>query len=174
MIFVKSMVKNYSVRMPTFVTSLATSGHGIFLAALILASKNLNDTSPRNKHAETSLTQNDDTQFGISTAEVNVIGRQLIDLLDMKVRIRLGDLQSLVEPLLAALRSQYFLVASQSEPKIDPSQARDTLLPLDAYTKASNHSIQHKIKKRRLRRGRNLSRMALQMTVKMLKTRAVK
>jgi len=80
--------------------------HRIFLASLILAAKNLNDSSPKNKHwARYSAVKGYDG-FGFSITEVNLMEKQLLFLLDWDLRITNDDLFTHFEPFLAPIRMQ--------------------------------------------------------------------
>ncbi|KAI0815410.1 hypothetical protein GGR55DRAFT_675027 [Xylaria sp. FL0064] len=62
---------------------LRCTTYRIFLAALILSAKYLNDSSPKNKHwANYSHIQFDGYNFGFSCTEVNLMEKQLLFLLD--------------------------------------------------------------------------------------------
>lgn len=121
--FIKSVVKNSHVRMPTLMTSLVylsrlrsylspttkgmpCSAHRIFLASLILAAKNVNDTSPKNKHWARYSAVPGYEAFRFSLTEVNLMERQLLHLLNWDLRINLEDLYHQVQPLLMLIRVQ--------------------------------------------------------------------
>ncbi|KAI5777511.1 hypothetical protein EDC01DRAFT_678144 [Geopyxis carbonaria] len=77
--------------------------HRIFLASLILAAKNLNDSSPKNKHwARYSIVRGFDG-FGFSLTEVNLMEKQLLFLLDWDLGITNDDLYYHLEPFLAPI-----------------------------------------------------------------------
>ncbi|KAJ5444315.1 PHO85 cyclin-2 [Penicillium daleae] len=78
--------------------------HRIFLASLILAAKNLNDSSPKNKHwARYTVVKGFDA-FGFSLPEVNLMERQLLFLLDWETRVTEEDLLTYLDPFLAPIR----------------------------------------------------------------------
>ena len=80
--------------------------HRIFLAALILSAKFLNDSSPKNKHwAEYSNVRGFEP-FGFSRTEVNLMEKQLLFLLDWDLNISEEDLYTHLEPFLAPIRSE--------------------------------------------------------------------
>jgi G1/S-specific cyclin PLC1 len=80
--------------------------HRIFLAALILAAKNLNDSSPKNKHwAEYSNVRGFEP-FGFSRTEVNLMEKQLLFLLDWDLNICEDDLYRHFDPFLAPIRAE--------------------------------------------------------------------
>lgn len=63
--------------------------HRNFLAALILSTKYLNNSSPKNKHwSNYSVIHN----FGFSRIEVNLMEKQLLNLLNWELRITETDL----------------------------------------------------------------------------------
>ncbi|KAK9380071.1 uncharacterized protein V2V93DRAFT_371580 [Kockiozyma suomiensis] len=85
-------------RLPSMARGLSCTCHRVFLAALILAAKNLNDSSPKNKHW---------TKYTVglfSLAEVNLMERQLLFLLDWDLRITDDDLLTHFAPFLAPIK----------------------------------------------------------------------
>lgn len=91
-------------RLPPVAKGMRCTVHRIFLASLILAAKNLNDSSPKNKHwAKYSYVRGYD-HFGFSVTEVNLMEKQLLFLLDWDLRITPEDLYDHLEPFLAPIR----------------------------------------------------------------------
>jgi G1/S-specific cyclin PLC1 len=91
-------------RLPPVAKGMRCTVHRIFLASLILAAKNLNDSSPKNKHWARYSAVRGYENFGFSITEVNLMEKQLLFLLDWDLRINSEDLYYHLEPFLAPIR----------------------------------------------------------------------
>ncbi|KAI4170390.1 MAG: hypothetical protein LQ343_005012 [Gyalolechia ehrenbergii] len=120
-VFIQSLVDRSHVQVPTLMSSLIylsrlqsrlppvargmrCTVHRIFLASLILAAKNLNDSSPKNKHWARYTAVKGYEGFGFSLTEVNLMEKQLLFLLDWDLRINPEDLYNHLEPFIAPIR----------------------------------------------------------------------
>jgi len=93
-------------KLPPVAKGLRCTVHRIFLAALILSAKFLNDSSPKNKHwAEYSNVRGFEP-FGFSRTEVNLMEKQLLFLLDWDLNISEDDLYTHLDPFLAPIRDE--------------------------------------------------------------------
>ncbi|CAJ2504980.1 Uu.00g123740.m01.CDS01 [Anthostomella pinea] len=120
--FITQLVVSSNVQVPTLMSTLVyltrlksrlqpmakglrCTTHRIFLAALILAAKYLNDSSPKNKHWATYSNINSDSySFGFTRTEVNLMEKQLLFLLEWELRITEEDLYRELDGFLAPIR----------------------------------------------------------------------
>lgn len=93
-------------KLPQEATGLPCTVHRIFLSALILSAKFLNDSSPKNKHWASYTTVPNYENFNFSRSEVNLMEIQLLSLLDFNLIITEEDLFEHFEPFLAPIRFQ--------------------------------------------------------------------
>ncbi|KAK3987152.1 cyclin-U4-1 [Cladorrhinum sp. PSN332] len=122
--FITRLVVSSNVQVPTLMSTLVylnrlksrlqpmakglrCTTHRIFLAALILAAKYLNDSSPKNKHwANYSYISTAAYNFGFSRTEVNLMEKQLLYLLDWDLRITEEDLYRELDHFLSPIRKE--------------------------------------------------------------------
>ena len=101
-------------RLPPVAKGMRCTVHRIFLASLILAAKNLNDASPKNKYWARYSAVKGYEGFGFSVTEVNLMEKQLLFLLDWDLRIEPQDLYTHLEPFLAPIRTELSARAERS------------------------------------------------------------
>lgn len=120
--FITQLVVSSNVQVPTLMSTLVylnrlksklqpmarglrCTTHRIFLAALILAAKYLNDSSPKNKHwANYTHMNTADYAFGFTRTEVNLMEKQLLFLLEWDLRITEHDLYAQLDVFLEPAR----------------------------------------------------------------------
>ncbi|KAI4260172.1 MAG: hypothetical protein LQ352_000437 [Teloschistes flavicans] len=149
-VFIQSLIDRSHVQVPTLMSSLIylsrlqqrlppvakgmrCTVHRIFLASLILAAKNLNDSSPKNKHWARYSSVKGYDGFGFSLTEVNLMEKQLLYLLDWDMRINPEDLYTHLEPFLAPIRAQQAAAAAESARLARLREASDILAQQHLY-----------------------------------------
>ncbi|EWC44082.1 hypothetical protein DRE_07217 [Drechslerella stenobrocha 248] len=93
-------------RLPPVAKGMKCTVHRIFLASLILSAKNLNDSSPKNKHWARYTSVRGFDGFGFSLTEVNLMEKQLLFLLDWDLNISADNLYEHLEPFLKPIRQR--------------------------------------------------------------------
>ncbi|KAJ5678343.1 uncharacterized protein N7477_003976 [Penicillium maclennaniae] len=111
-------------RLPPVAKGMRCTVHRIFLASLILAAKNLNDSSPKNKHWARYTVVKGYQGFGFSLPEVNLMERQLLFLLDWETRVTEEDLFTSLEPFLAPIRQRLQAVERQRKAEEEELQRK--------------------------------------------------
>ncbi|CAK7895736.1 PHO85 cyclin-2 [[Candida] anglica] len=113
--FINNLIQYSNVQTPTLMASLIylnklrnhlpanavgmeTTRHRIFLAALILSAKTLNDSSPLNKHWTKY------TDGLLSLEDVNMAERELIGLLKWDITVKQEDLLIVLQPFLTNIQ----------------------------------------------------------------------
>jgi hypothetical protein len=163
--FISQLVVSSNVQVPTLMSTLVylrrlksrlqpnakglrCTTHRIFLAALILAAKYLNDSSPKNKHwASYTNMSSSAYNFGFSRTEVNLMEKQLLCLLDWELRITEEDLYRELDYFLAPIRRDIEVRhARRMREKAEKRQRQldeETWVQVAAAAAAAQHVQQH-------------------------------
>ncbi|KZZ97522.1 Cyclin Pcl [Moelleriella libera RCEF 2490] len=175
--FITQLVVSSNVQVPTLMSTLVyltrlksklqpmarglrCTTHRIFLAALILAAKYLNDSSPKNKHWANYTHMNTDLyRFGFNRTEVNLMEKQLLFLLEWELKISEQDLyrelNSFLDPLRGRIaerharkirhreekRRQQEIAARYPSPPMSRGASRTRIASPEAARSASGGSI---------------------------------
>ncbi|PKS11426.1 hypothetical protein jhhlp_003189 [Lomentospora prolificans] len=166
--FIRQLVRSSNVQaatlMPTLIylqrlknklqpmsRGLRCTSHRIFLACLILAAKYVNDISPKNKHwARYTNIEGPNYQFGFCTSEVNLMEKQLLQLLDFDLRFSEDDLyntwQDYLEPMRQKMedenRRMYFAARHENAIRTAaPQYSPRYYTQYDRYARASSGSV---------------------------------
>lgn len=115
--------------LPGNAVGMETTRHRIFLAALILSAKSLNDSSPLNKHwtkyTDGLLTNN----------EVNLAERELISLLKWNLTVKEDELLVALQPFLGDIR------ALLEKRRAAENQAKQECYRLSSLASSSSRSL---------------------------------
>ncbi|KAM4055587.1 cyclin domain-containing protein [Hirsutella rhossiliensis] len=150
--FITQLVVSSNVQVPTLMSTLVYLArvksklqpmargqrctiHRIFLASLILASKYLNDRSPKNKHwANHTHINTEMYSFGFTRTEVNMMEKQLLFLLGWELRITTKDLYReldfFLEPVRAQIVERY---AIAMRPREEQRRRQEIYIPATHY-----------------------------------------
>lgn len=158
--FIKKLIRYSNVQTPTLMATLTylnklrnllpanaigmeTTRHRIFLAALILSAKSLNDSSPLNKHW-TKYTD------GLLTLdEVNMAERELINLLNWNILIKQDELIVALQPFLTPIK--HSLIKSYEDDalrkmnyyRLSNSYSNKSISPINSSSSISSLSSTH-------------------------------
>lgn len=122
-------------RLPNEAKGMRCTVHRIFLASLILAAKNLNDSSPKNKHWARYTTVRGFDSFAFSLTEVNLMEKQLLFLLDWDLGLTRDHLYHHLEPFLAPIRDYQLRVAEKARNLKRARQLRQVQAVFEQYGK---------------------------------------
>lgn len=112
-------------RLPPMARGMRCTPHRIFLATLIMAAKDVNDASPKNKHWARYTTVKGYPGFEFGVPEVNLMERQLLALLEWDVRVEEADLLDALDPFLAPIRERLVVLDIERGARVSELEARE-------------------------------------------------
>ncbi|ODV96166.1 hypothetical protein PACTADRAFT_49562 [Pachysolen tannophilus NRRL Y-2460] len=154
-LFIERLISYSNVQTPTLMSTLVylirlrsilpsnsygieSTRHRLFLGCLILAAKNLNDSSPLNKHWAKY------TDGALSIKEVNTIERELLGYLNWDLRISNTDLINCLSPFLQPIKEK--LKKDHELSLLRKQQSVQSLQSLQSYNNYNtpiNNGVQH-------------------------------